>query len=119
MDKRFLVGPSKKKSHARVSSLNQGSLRDNEYIHGFEHQVEGEIVQNQIKSRKTLSKPIIWVLLPKAHFVSPMAESHPSNEEAKGKSKEVLKETQRKLKVEEEAQKEDEMIFYCQMNESS
>jgi len=40
-----------------------------------------------------------------------MAESHPSNEEAKGKCKEVLKESQRKLEVEEEEKKEDEMIF--------
>jgi len=35
-----------------------------------------------------------------------MVVSHHSNEEAKGKCKEVLKKTQRKLKVEE-----DEMIF--------
>ena len=40
-----------------------------------------------------------------------MAESHPSNEEAEGKCKEVLKVTQRKLEVEEEEQKDDEMIF--------
>ena len=68
-------------------------------------------MQNQIKSRKTSSKPIIWVSLPEAHFVSPMVESHPSNKEAKGKCKEVLKETQRELEVEEEEEKEDEMIF--------
>jgi len=111
MDKRFLVGTYNQKPHSRVSSLNQGSLRGNEYIHGFEHQVEGEIVRNQITSRKTLSKPIIWASSPKAHFVSGMAESHPTNEEAKGKCKEVLNKTQRKLDVEEEGKMEDEMIF--------
>jgi len=40
-----------------------------------------------------------------------MAESHPSNEEAEAKCKDALKETQRKLEVEEEEQTEDEMIF--------
>ena len=59
----------------------------------FERQVEGEIMQNQINSREISSKPIIWVSSPGAHFVSPMAESHPSNEVARGKCKEVLKET--------------------------
>ena len=93
MDKRFLVGAYKKKPDSRVSSLNQGSLRGNEYTHGFVHQVEGEIVQNQITRRKTLRKLIIWVSSLEAHLVSPMVESHPSNEEAKGKCKEVLKNT--------------------------
>ena len=40
-----------------------------------------------------------------------MVESHPSNEEAKGKCKEVLMKTQSKLEVQEEEQKEDDMIF--------
>ena len=68
-DKLFLVGTYKQTPNARVSSLNQGSLRGNEYIHGFEHQVVGEIVRNQIKFRRTLSKPIIWVSSPK-HILS-------------------------------------------------
>ena len=68
-------------------------------------------MQNQITSRKTLSKHIIRVSSPKAHYVSPMAEGHPSNEEAKGKCKKVLKETRLNLEVEEEEQKEDEIIF--------
>jgi len=40
-----------------------------------------------------------------------MAESHRSNVEAKGKCRQVLKETQRKLEVKEEEQKDDKMIF--------
>ena len=60
-------------------------------------------MQNQIKSRKTSSKPIIWVSSPEAHFVSPMAESHPSKEEGK--------ESQRMLEVEEEGQRIDGIIF--------
>ena len=40
-----------------------------------------------------------------------MAQGHPSNEEAKGKCKKVLKETRLNLEVEEEEQKEDEMIL--------
>ena len=111
MNKRFLIGTYNQSLHPRVSSLNQGSLRGNEYILVFECQVEGEIVQNQIKTRKTLSKPIIWVSSPEAHFASPMLKSHPSKEEAKGKCKEALKESQRMLEVEEEEQNEDEMIF--------
>ena len=87
MDKQFLVRTYNQKSHSRVSSLNQGSLRGNEYILGFEHQVEGEIIQSQIKSRKTSRKPIIWASLPEAYFVSPTFESHLNNEEAKGKCK--------------------------------
>jgi len=72
VDKQFLVRTYKQKPHYRVSSMNQGNLRDIEY------QVMGGIVHNQMKSRRTL-KPIVWVSSPQGHFVSPMAESHPSN----------------------------------------
>ena len=43
MDKWLLVGTYKQKPHSRVSSLNQGSLRGNECIHGFDHQVKGRL----------------------------------------------------------------------------
>jgi len=90
MDKQFLIGTYNPMLHSRVSSFNQGSLRGKEYILVFEHQVDSEIMQTQIKTTKTSSKPIIWVSSPEAHFASPMAESHPSKEKATGKCKEAL-----------------------------
>ena len=63
-----------------------------------------------MKSRKTFSKPLIQVSSPQGHFVSPMAESHLSKEEAKDKCKKLLKAIPVKLQVQGE-QKENEMVF--------